>query len=135
LWQKEKPKMASNWKRIKNYSPSLAIGSLLRRHRLSIIGQNFFQAKKLIAAMPAKTRRLWTSELNITGTLPSDNFVKPKFAGLYLQTRVSGGKVTQILASFAIPSRDRGGGWSMLFVFRRRTTMCEQSEFERILWF
>jgi hypothetical protein len=41
---------------------TLAKTSLLRRHRLSIIWrQNFLQVKKLIAAMPAKTRRLWTS--------------------------------------------------------------------------
>ena len=33
-------------------------------------------------------------------------FVKPKFVGHYLQTRVSGGNVPRILASFAIPSRD-----------------------------
>jgi hypothetical protein len=43
--------------------------SLLRRHRLSINGQNFLQAKKLIAAMPAKTRRLWTSYVTFVDRL------------------------------------------------------------------
>ena len=35
-----------------------------------------------------------TIELNITGRLPPLFFMKPKFARLYLQTRVSGGKVS-----------------------------------------
>ena len=35
--------------------------------------------------------------------------MKPKFARLYLQTRVSGGKVSHNLASFAISSRDHCG--------------------------
>ena len=48
-------------------------------------------------------------ELNITGRLPPLFFMKPKFARLYLQTRVSGGKVSHILASFAIYSRDNRG--------------------------
>jgi hypothetical protein len=44
-------------------------GSLLRRHRLSIFRQNFLQAKKLIAAMPAKTRRVWTSYVTLVDRL------------------------------------------------------------------
>jgi hypothetical protein len=44
-------------------------GSLLRRHRLSIIGQNFLQTKKLIAAMSAKTRRIWTSYVTLVDRL------------------------------------------------------------------
>ena len=45
-------------------------------------------------------------ELNITGRLPPLFFMKPKFARLY---RVSGGKVSHNLASFAISSRDHCG--------------------------
>ena len=47
-------------------------------------------------------------ELNITGKLPPSFFMKPKFARL-CESRVSGGKVSHILASFAISSRDRCG--------------------------
>ena len=59
-------------------------------------------------------------------------FVKPKFAGHYLQTRVSGGNVPRILASFAIRSRDHRDA-SMLVV--ADALVFERSENERNLLF
>jgi hypothetical protein len=80
---------------------------------------------------------VFTCEMNITGTLPSDNFVKPKFTGLYLQ--VSGRKVCKFWLHPRFPRETAVGAKHAFCLEKNKNNMCEQSELERnllfILWF